>query len=119
MLWDKVVEYSKKVGRVAARPVLLLYFVMTDPKTPRSDKRAVGAALAYLVLPIDFISARRHPLLGWADEIASITVIVKKVKHLITAEMEQKADEQLDKWFGPDESRVSEVTEEPIILATE
>ena len=31
-------EYTKKVGRVAARPVLLTYFVMMDSKTPKSDK---------------------------------------------------------------------------------
>ena len=33
-------EYTKKVGRVAARPVLLTYFVMMDSKTPASDKVA-------------------------------------------------------------------------------
>ncbi|MCF0200535.1 MAG: DUF1232 domain-containing protein [Bacteroidales bacterium] len=101
LLWDKVRDYSKKVGRVAARPVVLLYFVMTDPQTPRSDKVAIGAALAYLILPIDLISAKRHPIFGWTDELTSVAIITKKVRHLITPSMEMRVDEQLDKWFGP------------------
>ena len=102
LLWDKVCDYAKKVGRVAARPAVLLYYVMTDPNTPRSDKLTIGAALAYLVLPIDLISSKRHRILGWADEVASIAVAAKKVQHLITPAMEMRVDEQLDKWFGPE-----------------
>ena len=34
-------EYAKKVGRVAARPVLLTYFVMMDDKTT-SNRFAFG-----------------------------------------------------------------------------
>ena len=34
LLWDKVCDYAKKTGRVAARPAVLLYYVMTDPNTP-------------------------------------------------------------------------------------
>lgn len=98
-LWDKIKEYAKKVGRVGARPVLLLYYVMTDEATPRSVKITVGAALAYLALPFDLISSKKHPILGRTDEAAAILLVYEKVKKHITPEMEKKADETLDKWF--------------------
>lgn len=98
-LWDKIKAYAQKAGRTAARPVLLLYYVMTSDTTPRSDKLLIGGALAYLVLPINFVSVRKHPLVGWMDEAASIKVAYDKVSKHITPEIESKADETLDKWF--------------------
>ena len=99
-LWDNIKTYAKKVGRVSARPAVLLYFVITDENTPRSDKLAVGSALAYLVLPIDLISGKKHPILGRLDEASAIVMAYQKVKNRITPEIERKADEVLDKWFA-------------------
>ena len=31
-------EYAMKVGRISARPLLLLYFIMVSKDTPKSDK---------------------------------------------------------------------------------
>lgn len=98
-LWDKIKAYSKKAGRTAARPVLLLYYVLTSDTTPRSDKLLIGGALAYLVLPINLISVKKHPLIGWMDEAASIKVAYDKVSKHITPEMERKVDETLNRWF--------------------
>lgn len=101
-LWDTIKDYAKKVGRVGARPVLLLYFVMTDENTSRSVKLTIGSALAYVVLPVNLISLKKHPLTGWVDEAAAIAMVVDKVKKQITPEIERKADEVLDKWFPVD-----------------
>lgn len=92
-------EYTKKVGRVTARPVLLTYFVMMDDETPASDKFALAAAIAYVVLPIDLLSAKRLPIIGWLDEVMSLSVAYNKVQSHVTREMERKADELLDKWL--------------------
>ncbi len=100
LLWEKICTFSKKAGRLATRPALLLYYVMTDPATPRSAKIVVAAALAYLVLPVDLISHKKHPVTGWLDDIAALGIAVDKVRRHITPEMEKRADEQLDKWFG-------------------
>jgi len=99
-LWDNIKTYAKKVGRVGARPVLLLYYVMKDEATPRSVKLTVGSALAYLVLPVDIISSKEHPFLGRADEAAAIVLAYQQVKKHITPEIERKTDETLDKWFA-------------------
>ena len=40
-------------------------------------------ALAYLILPIDFIKAKSNPLLGWLDEAASIGVLIQKMSNHI------------------------------------
>lgn len=99
LLWDKIGEYARKAGRVSARPLVLLYYVMKSPDTPKSDKWMIAGALSYLVLPVDLISARRLPVIGWIDEIISINVAYQKVCKYITPEMERKADLILDKWF--------------------
>ena len=60
--WEKIADYAKLVGRTTARPVLLLYYVLRSPETPSSDKMLIVAALSYLILPIDLISAKRLPV---------------------------------------------------------
>jgi uncharacterized membrane protein YkvA (DUF1232 family) len=91
--------YVRKVGRTAARPVLLLYLVLRDPATPKKDKYIVYAAIAYVVLPINILSAKRIPILGWADEATAITAAFKRVKNNITPDVERQADAWLDRWI--------------------
>ncbi|MDM8153039.1 DUF1232 domain-containing protein [Bacteroides gallinaceum] len=99
LLWNNICVWSHKVGRTAARPVLLLWYVMRSPKTPRKDKLAIFASLAYLVFPIDILDAKRLPVIGWLDEIVSVTVIIQKMTKYITPQMQYRVDELLDKWF--------------------
>ncbi|MCR5065115.1 MAG: DUF1232 domain-containing protein [Bacteroidales bacterium] len=98
-IWDGIKKYALKVGRVAARPMLLLYYVMKSEDTPRKDKLTIFGAIAYVVLPIDFINAKRLPIIGWIDEVVSIAVAVQRMQKYITPEMEARADETLDRWF--------------------
>ena len=109
-LTSRLGDYARRVGRVAARPALLLYYVMRDPATPRSDKLLILAALSYLVLPIDLIPSR-IPLLGWLDEGISIAVVYKKVSKHITPELEAKVDALLNQWFDPQQPQTA-----PLIL---
>ena len=55
--------------------------------------------LSYLVLPIDILDAKRLPIIGWFDEIASLSVTYQKVCKNITPEIEAKVDAILDRWF--------------------
>ena len=99
VLWDKLGTYAIKAGRATTRPVLLLFFVMKSKETPKADKLLVFSALSYLVFPVDILDAKRLPIIGWFDEIASISVAYRKVCKHITSEMEAKVDAILDKWF--------------------
>lgn len=98
-LLDRIGEYAIKAGRVTTRPVLLLYYVMKSKDTPRKDKLLILSTLSYLVLPIDILDAKRLPIIGWFDEIASLSVTYQKVCKNITPEIEAKVDAILDRWF--------------------
>lgn len=100
VLKDKLQEYAIKVGRISARSLLLLYFIMVSKDTPKSDKLMILSTLSYLVFPIDLISAKRLPVIGWIDEAFSLSVAYQKVSKNITPEIERKTDALLDKWFS-------------------
>lgn len=87
------------MGRAATRPILLLWYIMRSPATPRKDKLAIFASLAYLVLPIDVLDAKRLPIIGWLDEIVSVAVMIQKMAKYITPEIQRKVNTILDKWF--------------------
>lgn len=98
-LWESIGRWSRKAGRAATRPVLIMWYVMRDKNTPRKDKWVIFGSLAYLILPIDILDAKRLPIIGWLDEVASFAVLVQKMSKYITPYMKARADEQLDKWF--------------------
>lgn len=99
-LWESICGWSRKAGRAATRPVLLMWYVMRSKETPRKDKWAIFGSLAYLILPIDILDAKRLPIIGWLDEVASLALLVQKMSKYITPEMEVSTDAQLDKWFN-------------------
>uniref|UniRef100_UPI004028ED05 YkvA family protein n=1 Tax=Segatella hominis TaxID=2518605 RepID=UPI004028ED05 len=96
---DKLHEYAMKVGRISARPLLLLYFIMVSKDTPKSDKLLILSTISYLVFPVDLISAKRLPIIGWIDEAFSFSVAYQKVCKNITPKIERETDALLDKWF--------------------
>lgn len=98
-LWESICKWSCKAGRAATRPVLLMWYVMHSKETPIKDKWVIFGSLAYLILPFDILDAKRLPIIGWLDEVASLAVLVQKMSKYTTHEMECRADAQLDKWF--------------------
>lgn len=109
LLWERIMDYAMKVGRVAVRPVLLLYYVMRSEETPWKDKLTIFGALAYLVFPVDLLDAKRLPIIGWLDEITSLAVAMQRMSKYITPEMEAKVDGILDQWL-PIYAEFEEVT---------
>lgn len=109
-IWDWMKSYAIKVGRVAVRPVLLLYYVMRSEETPMKDKLTIFGALAYVILPVDLLNAKRLPIIGWIDEVVSLAVAVQRMQKYITPEIEAKADAQLDKWL-PEYTTYKELTD--------
>lgn len=99
VLWDRISTFAVKAGRVSARPILILYFVMVSKGTPKADKLLILSTLSYLILPIDILDAKRLPIIGWLDELTSAGVAISRVKKHITPEIEQKVDAILDRWF--------------------
>jgi uncharacterized membrane protein YkvA (DUF1232 family) len=72
-----------KVGRVAARlpfaeDFLAAYYCAFDRATPLQVKAALFGALAYFVLPFDFIPDLL-PLVGYADDAAVLLTALRLV----------------------------------------
>lgn len=109
-LWVNIGNYARKAGRVTTRPILLLFYVMMSKDTPWKDKMLIFSTLSYLVLPVDILDAKRLPIIGWFDEIASLSVTYQKVCKNITPEIEAKVDEILDKWF-PEYTPYEQITD--------
>lgn len=98
-LLEKIKEYAKKAGRVAAKPCLQLYYVLMKDDVPRGDKAIIVAALVYTVIPRDLIPFGRWGLLGWVDDAISVAVVVKKMRKYLTPEIDVQVENTLNKWF--------------------
>lgn len=92
---------SAQIKRLAADGLLvlpnlikLLSRLLRDPRVPRRSKLVIGAAVAYLVSPVDFIP-EFIPVIGFADDILLASYAVN---HLIEVAGE---DVVLEHWDGP------------------
>lgn len=99
-LWQRIQPYAKKAGRVAAKPLLLFYFVVTDSETSTLDKALIYACIAYVVMPFSILPRVIYRFLGVMDEAAAVLFVYSKVKDKITPAIETKVETILDVWFG-------------------
>ncbi len=74
--------------------IKLLGRLVSDPRVPRRSKVVIGAALAYLVSPVDLIP-EFVPVIGFADDVLLVSYAIN---HLITVAGE---DVVLEHWDGP------------------
>ena len=109
---DEVMEwlrpYAIKVGRVAAKPLLQFYYVMTDEKTSTLDRILVYAAILYTISPVSLIPSAVFKVLGILDEGAAMMYVYKKVKERITPDIDCKVEQTLNEWFGAEYELVEE-----------
>ena len=98
-LQEKLMPYAKKYGRVAAKPVLELYYVLREDSTPAKDKAVIALALGYLLLPSDILPLRKFGIFGLLDDTLSVIVVYKKMQKNITPAVSFKVEMTLDKWF--------------------
>ena len=105
-LWLKAMyaikKYAKKGGRLACEPLLKLWFVLDDPRTTTWEKAMIYAAIIYTVSPISIIPAYLYRFLGILDEGAAILYVINKVRNKMTPAIENKVQDILDEWFGPE-----------------
>jgi uncharacterized membrane protein YkvA (DUF1232 family) len=92
-------EFWAKAKRVGARlpfaeDLLAAYFCAFDRDTPRRVHVALVGALAYFVLPFDFIPDVL-PLFGFADDAAVLATAIKLVANHIRPEHRDAAKRAL------------------------
>lgn len=99
-LLDKLRPWALKAGRAATRPLLQFYYVMADEQTSTLDRVLIYAAIVYTILPIDLIPSVVYKFLGILDDGVAMLYVYKKIKDMITPEINAKVEETLNDWFG-------------------
>ncbi|MEE0979199.1 MAG: hypothetical protein UH625_07310 [Muribaculaceae bacterium] len=79
-LWSQISQWSMKAGSASARPVMLLYFVMSDPDLPQKLRDAILSKLTGM------FSGNNEPAL------VPVTETLNESRSYITPEMEQRTD---------------------------
>jgi uncharacterized membrane protein YkvA (DUF1232 family) len=90
-----------KIGRVAARlpfaeDFLAAYYCAFDRATPLQVKAALLGALAYFVLPFDFVPDFL-PLIGFTDDAAVLLTALRLVSNHVRPEHYAAAREALER----------------------
>jgi len=103
-LKQKIKTYARAVGRIAAKPLLILYYVLKDESLSSKDRMLIYGCILYIVSPVSLIPQHVFKLLGVVDEATAILVVIRKVRDKITPEIIQQAEETLSEWFDEPES---------------
>ncbi|WP_339036107.1 YkvA family protein [Bradyrhizobium symbiodeficiens] len=88
-------RFWRKLKRVAAHlpfaeDLLAAYYCAFDRRTPRHVQAAPLGAIAYFILPFDFV-ADVMPVLGFADDAAVLATAIRMVSGHITNEHREAA----------------------------
>lgn len=97
--WEKLKKYTKIIGQETVYYALVLYYLMISKETSWLTKAYITGALGYLIFPFDFIPDA-VPIIGYSDDFAAIMMVFNQVNDSITPEIEQKAREKLEEWYG-------------------
>ena len=100
--WKKVERVAKKVGATVLLPVFTLYYMLQDDKVSLQHKAYIVGALGYFILPIDLIPDGIRPVIGFTDDIAVMTLVLKLVKDSITPEIKARANARVSEIIGTD-----------------
>ena len=96
---DKILIYGKKAGRIAAKPLLIFYYVLKNPSLTTRDRMLIYGCIFYVISPINLIPQRVFKLLGVMDEATAIVLVIRKVRDKITPEIIAKANATIVEWF--------------------
>lgn len=112
---DYIKKQAAKGGKETTRMMLELYYVMQSDQTSKFNKLVIGAALAYQILPNDFLPKEDYGALGYLDNATALYLAYKRIKKSVTPEIKQKVDDTLESWsksmdeftiMKPEEERV-------------
>jgi uncharacterized membrane protein YkvA (DUF1232 family) len=84
-----------------AEDLLAAYYCAFDKETPRHVQAALLGAIAYFVLPFDFIPDMM-PVLGFTDDAAVLATAIRLVANHITPEHRDAARAALKRAVAPE-----------------
>ena len=105
-------RFWRKLKRVAAKlpfaeDLLAAYYCAFDRQTPRHVQATLLGALAYFILPFDFIPDIL-PVLGFTDDAAILATAIKLVSSHIRPDHREAASAALKRLRGEDGAAVDE-----------
>ena len=93
-------KYAFRAGRIAAKPLLQFYYVMTDEHVTARDKALIYGSLLYVIVPGDLLPRKVFKLFGIADDLGAVMIVYTRIKNKITPAINFKVEQTLDDWFG-------------------
>ena len=85
------IKFKRVVAKLPfAEDLLAAYYCAFDRETPRHVQVALLGALAYFILPFDFVPDML-PVLGFTDDAAVLATAIRMVASNITAEHREAA----------------------------
>jgi uncharacterized membrane protein YkvA (DUF1232 family) len=97
-------RFWRKLKRMAARlpfaeDLLAAYYCAFDKQTPRHVQASLLGAIAYFILPFDFVPDML-PMLGFTDDAAVLATAIKMVAGHITPDHREAARAALQRGVG-------------------
>ena len=101
-------RFWRKLKRIAARlpfaeDLLAAYYCAFDKQTPRHVQASLLGAIAYFILPFDFVPDML-PMLGFTDDAAVLATAIRLVAGHITQEHRDAARAALKRGVGEAEA---------------
>jgi uncharacterized membrane protein YkvA (DUF1232 family) len=85
----------QKAGRRIKTEAAYYRALLADPRTPKSAKFFIGAAIAYLCMPFDLIPDW-IPLLGQLDDILIVPALIWLGVRLIPEEIKKEVRDRIE-----------------------
>ena len=99
-MFTRIRTFATRCGRTATRPVLTMWYILTDSNTSKKDKAVIYGALLYVISPLDLVPRDLFRMLGILDDTAIAAFIYKKISSMVTPEIMLRTEDTLDGWFG-------------------
>ena len=100
--WRKLKQVSAKLPFV--EDLLAAYYCAFDRQTPRHVQASLLGAIAYFILPFDFVPDVM-PILGFTDDAAVLATAIRMVASHITTEHREAARAALKRGVDEAEAR--------------
>ncbi len=88
---SKVLKCCRIIGRFGTMQILTLYYMLRAGEVTTREKLLLAGALGYFILPMDLIPDFVLPVVGFTDDLAVTTIVLKILSHRITPAIREKA----------------------------
>ena len=92
-MWSKIKDFFFEAGINLVIKVVQLWYVLQKPEVPVHVKVAIMGAIAYFVMPVDFILDVLPG--GYQDDLFAVTLTLLVAEEYIDDEVRRKAREKV------------------------